>query len=150
MDVNSVMKNIFLLTSLSFLSLFSCMSQTYAEKITVFGTQLNITADCNIEAVNKNKKLNLVSLSLTPSSNCEFIKHAETDVVHLEQITNKYMVLVESSKQKGNSCLANYTAVVIENDGDVLASKFSKTSGTCHIDRERKVFDYFYHKMKLK
>jgi len=144
------MKKLFLISSLSFITIFSCVSPTYGEQVTIFNTQLKITPDCNINALKKDKELNLIALTLPKSSSCEFIKHAETDVVHLERITNKYMVLVESSTNKGNSCLANYTAIVVNNDGSVVASKFNKTSGTCHIDRERKVFDYFYYKMKLK
>ena len=107
----------------------------YAEQTTIFETKLNKTSDCNSKNCSKNKKLSLISLPLPQSTRGEFTKYAETDVVHLEKITDSYMALVESSTMNGNSCLTNYTAVVIKNDGSILANKFTKTSGTCHIDR---------------
>jgi|CXWL01.1.fsa_nt_gi hypothetical protein len=143
MDVGFYMKIISLIAILFFASVVQ------AEPLLIFGTKLEINPDCSMNAMDKNSNLKHFKLNLPESSNCKIINHSETNIIHLEQVANSYILLVESTSQQDKQCISKYTAIAIKSDGSVLPSDTSKISGTCNIGRERKVFEYFAHKMRL-
>ena len=143
MDVDLNMK------VLSFIALLAFMTSPHAEPLVIFGAQLKINDKCQIEVTHSNGRSELVPLSLPEAPNCKFIKHAETNLIHIEQVANSYILLIESASNQNDQCVSNYTAIAVKNDGSVFPAGITKTSGTCHIDRERKVFEYFAHKIGL-
>ncbi len=126
-----------------------CSVGLQAEPLMIFGSKLELNADCDLKVTYKGGESRIVQLNLPEASNCTFIKHAETNLIHVEQVTNSYVLLVESAMDKEDRCISNYTAISVKKDGSVKASDRYKTSGTCRIDRERKVFEYFAYKIKL-
>lgn len=136
------MKTLLFLISISFAAL------SYAEPLSMFGVELKINTDCTLSVSDADNHVRNLPLSLPGSSNCRFISHAETNIPHVERIKNSYLVLVESMSEEDGRCISTYTAVAVENDGRVLPSRVNKISGTCGIGRERKVFEYFAHKMQ--
>lgn len=133
-----------------FISLLFLCSSLQAKPLLIYNTHLELKCDCKIKVTDENNKTKMVDLGFPESSKCKFIKHAETNLVHLERVTNTYIFLVESTLTHNDKCLSKYTAIAIKNNGDVITTDTKKTSGTCHIDRERKVFEYFFHKMDIR
>ena len=143
MDVDVNMKTLF------FISLLLFSASLHAEPLIIFGTKLEIDDICRLKATNEKGESKLIQLSLPKSSNCKFLKYYETNLIHLERISNSYMFFIEMSVGHPDRCMSKYTAVAVKNDGKVLASATYARSGTCPPSIERKEFDYFAHKMKI-
>ena len=120
-----------------------------ASNLDIQGTSIQLTDSCEIKATYKNKPAEAFKLNLPNASSCSFITHSNTNIVHLEQVTNAYMFLVESTETSENNCKSTYIAVAVSNVGDISISPISKRSGSCGAGRERKVFEYFAFKMKI-
>jgi len=131
------------------LSLLMVGCTLHAEPLTIYGTKLEITNTCKIKATNKKGVSSTIKPDLPESNNCKFIKYDDTNIIHLEHISTAYMVLVESTEMDKEVCISTHTAIVVKKDGDVIKAGSNMTSGTCHIDREQKLFHYFAHEMKL-
>lgn len=119
-----------------------------SDPLIIFGKTIELTENCQVKATDKKGQVQYISLSLPVSSNCGFITYDETNVVHIELIADFYMFLVESTADSEYGCISNHTAVSVKENGDILSADFSKKSLSCHIDRERKLFQHFAHEMK--
>lgn len=117
-----------------------------AEELTIFQNKVKLNESCVLEVNNVERGNSQVSLEYIGQSNCSLVKYWDTDVIHLERVNNKYVVLVESQKNGVNDCSARYSAIVFHPDGTVEPINYVKKSGTCGIDREKKEFDYFEFK----
>lgn len=129
--------------------LLTISTAAYAEPLIVFKTKLEITSKCQIKYTKPNGKVNFVKLSLPESSNCKFIMYDESNLIHMEQISNFYMFLIESTSSNNEGCLSEHTAVAVKDGGVVVPAEFSKKSLSCNIDREQKLFHHFAYEMKL-
>lgn len=143
MDVDSAMKKIVL-----FLLLLVAGSLR-AESLVIYGTELKISSDCALEVKDAKGKQISLKLGLKYTDNCSVINWAETNIPHLERIGRNYLLLIEATRNNSNSCQAEYTAVAILPEGEIKVSEYKKDSGTCGVDRERNVYEYFSKKMKL-
>ena len=137
------MKKIIYILFLSF-SVFAC-----AEPLKVLGVSLKINKKCNIEYINKLGKKGIVNLGMPVTAQCKFVLHDSTNIINISRITNAYMLFVYYPYQHNDQCMSKYTAVVIENSGNIRASKYIKRSGYCPKSVEQKEFEYFAYKMKI-
>ncbi len=143
MDVDVTMKLLFFILLLFF------SASLQAEPLIIFSTQLEIDDKCRLKATNKDGESNFIQLSLPESPDCKFLKYYETNLIHLERISNSYMFFIEMSVGHKDKCMSKYTAVAVKNDGMIVTGATSARSGTCPPNVERKEFDYFARKMKI-
>lgn len=130
--------------------LLAVANHSNAEVLVIFGSELSLNADCTLSVTQSDGESQQLRLfEEEASKNCLFVTHAETNIPHAEQIGNSYVLLVETSPDRGGNCIAKYMAIVVTQEGNVIPSAKTKTSGTCRIGRERKVFEYFAHDMQI-
>ncbi|MGF1733616.1 hypothetical protein [Photobacterium kasasachensis] len=122
-------------------------SAALADPVNIYGSKLEILQSCQLQVNHRDGSQTVHKLNLPHSETCTFIKHAETNIVHIERVYNIYALLVESTSDEADTCVSTYTAAFIKPNGTVEISDFNKKSGSCYIDRERKVFEYFAHSM---
>jgi len=143
MDVDTKMKTLF------FLSLLLFPVSLYAEPLIISNTQLEIDNQCRLKATNKEGESKLIELKLPESPNCKFHKYYDTNMIHLERISNSYMFFIEMIADHDVECISKYTAVVIKNDGVVVPSGMYSPSGTCPPNLEMKQFLSSAYEMKI-
>jgi len=132
-----------------FIILLLFFTHSSAESLEIFGTKLELNSECKLITSKLNNQAKVIDLKLPPSPNCTFIKHSKTNIPHIERVNNFYVVLIESTEIIDNNCISTYTGIAIQPNGNVYASNVKKTSGTCNIGREEKVFKYFANKFKF-
>ncbi len=144
LDVDTAMK------SFSFVIFFTVTGCSYAGPLLIFDSKLELNANCTLSVTQpKGKMEKIYFFEKESSKNCRFINHSQTNIPHAERIGNFYVLLIETLAENKERCIAKYTAIAVANNGIVYPSSVTKTSGTCNIGRERKVFEYFAHKMQL-
>ncbi|MBL1259310.1 MAG: hypothetical protein COB33_002115 [Thiotrichaceae bacterium] len=121
----------------------------HAEPLIVSSTQLEIDNQCRLKATNKAGESKLIELSLPESSDCKFVIHYKSNVIHLRLIGNSNMFFVELPTGSGDECKTKYVAVAIQNNGTIVTSATYARSGVCPPNLETKAFHSFAYEMKI-
>ncbi len=131
------MKRLFL-----FFLLSGCSSISNSSQLSIFDTKILLNEFCQIEVIKKSKKT-LYPVPFKNPKTCRVISHEHTDVPNIKYVNGMYVLLVENNMEKGNNCHSEYTAVGVNNNGDLFTTARVKRSSACYQGKEAKSFEYF-------
>lgn len=131
------------------LILYALVICVYAESINVSGTELKIVDKKDLIATYSNGNSDIIDVKMPSTNDLRFVKHADTNVVHLERVTNKYVLLIESLDPDREKSISYYKAIVISRDGQIDLSDFYKSSKTFGAGRESMEFKSFAKEMNV-
>jgi len=125
------------------------VNSIHAETLEIQGSKIELLNNCRLNVTYPNQENKILKLSLPDNAPCKIVNHTNTNIIQLEQVTNYYLFLIESTSLINNKCQSIYTAIAVSNKGGIVSTPGTKRSSSCGIGRERKVFETFAYKMKI-
>jgi hypothetical protein len=119
-------------------------------EISIRGSVITLSRGCQLTVKAADGRVEELATNLpevTATTRCQFVPHGGTNVVHLEFVAGRFIVLVNAMDEidagsPRHGCKSRTRALAVDQKGKAMFATKYQSALSCDADRDRKTFEY--------